>query len=601
LKGSGDFLMLPFDASLRLPDQLDYFDLLREAKNSAEVAPHKTVRLAILADFAVQSLTPLLKALFARRGVGLELYEAAFDAIDIEVFDPASDLYKFKPDFVAIVMTTQQLKVGICTSAARDRFADATVSRIAALWSQIGLYSSAKITQATFVLPFERAFGNYELRVENSIGAIISDINRKIVEAARATNNVLICDTDFIAAENGRRTWFDDRLWILSKALCSYAQMPRFAQAIVDISLAAEGALIKCVVLDLDGTLWGGVIGDDGLEGIRLGDLDDGEAFVGFQRFLLELKRRGLLLAVVSKNERHCALLPFQMHPDMVLKEEDIAVFVANWENKADNIRTVQRILNIGFDSMIFLDDNPFERGLVRKMLPGVVVPELPNDPSLFLSAITDLGLFETGSHSEADDRRTDQYRKEAMRHQLQNEFSDISGYLSSLGMKMKIERFSRFNLPRIAQLMQRSNQFNLATRRYNEATCEKLMSDPDVCAFTMSLSDKFGDSGLISVIVLKFADTICIDEFLMSCRVLKRGVEAFAMNTIFDLARSRGVNCVTGSYHPTPKNGMVKDFFANFGFSCVSVNENGDTKWQLDVEAYSPIPHHITPAVIDL
>ncbi|MBU6461261.1 MAG: HAD family hydrolase [Bradyrhizobium sp.] len=558
------------------------------------MTPNKIIRLAILADFSTQSLAPILKALCARHGVGLEIYEAAFDSIDIEVIDPTSELYKFKPHYVAIIMTTQQLRGKIYAAGSRKDFAESATRHLVELWSRIAERSSAQLVQATFVLPAERAFGNYEVKVPHSVGAIIADLNHGIIDAARQAGNVLICDTDFIAAEAGRQKWFDDRLWILSKALCSFDAMPRFGRSLTDIILAADGRAVKCVALDLDGTLWGGTIGDDGLESIRLGELDDGEAFVEFQHFLLELKRRGIILAVVSKNERHHALLPFQKHPDMVLKEEDIAVFIANWENKADNIKTVRRILNIGFDSIVFLDDNPFERGLVRELLPDVIVPELPDDPSLFLSTLADLALFETTSYSQADENRVAQYRQEAARHELSNEFSDIDSYLVSLDMTMKVERFSEFNLPRIVQLMQRSNQFNLTTRRYSESACTKLMCDPDYYTLTMSLKDKFGDSGLISIIILKMSDAVVIDEFLMSCRVLKRGVEAFAMNAIFELARQRGSHSVVGSYLPTPKNGMVRDFYPGFGFARVEETLHGETTWRMDVEAYSPLPHHI-------
>jgi FkbH-like protein len=593
--------MIPPHAASRQLDQLDYFDLLREIKKSAEIVRGKVIRLAILADFATQSLAPVLKALFARYDVKLELYEAAFDAIDIEVIDASSGLYQFKPDYVAVIMATQQLRARIYTTSSRTDFAELTTRHLVELWSKIAEKSSAKIVQATFVLPAERAFGNYELRIPYSVGAIISDVNRAIVEAARRAGHVLICDVDFVAAEIGRRNWFDDRLWILSKALCSYDAMPRCGRALADVVLAAEGRVVKCVILDLDGTLWGGVIGDDGLEGIRLGELEDGDAFVDFQRFLLELKRRGIILAVVSKNERQHALLPFQKHPNMVLKEDDIAVFIANWENKADNIRAVQGVLNIGFDSIVFLDDNPFERGLVRRMLPDVIVPELPEDPSQFLSSIADLALFETASHSEIDEKRVAQYRQEAERHLLRNQFSDIDAYLASLNMTIKVERFSEFNLPRIVQLMQRSNQFNLTTRRYNHSVCCKIMRDPASCALTMSLKDTFGDSGLICIIILNVSETVVIDEFLMSCRVLNRGVEAFVMNTIFELARRRGANSVVGSYVPTPKNGMVQNFYSGFGFALVEEKVLGETTWQLDLAAYSPKPHHIKTEAMKL
>ena len=292
----------------------------------------------------------------------------------------------------------------------------------------------------------------------------------------------------------------------MAKTPCSLEHLPLLAQSLLDTVFAASGMFAKCVVLDLDNTLWGGVIGDDGLEGIALGEFDEGEAFVAFQTFIRELKRRGIILAVVSKNEHAAAVLPFREHPHMVLKEEDISVFVANWDNKADNIRLVQKTLNIGFDSLVFLDDNPFERNIVRQFLPDVVVPDLPEDPSSYLQTLAGLNLFETASFSEADLQRADQYREEAQRELTKTHFTNINDYLGSLGMEIRLERFNAFNLPRIAQLSQRSNQFNLMTRRYGEAACEAMMSDPSIAPLTVKLADKFGDYGLISVVILKHA-----------------------------------------------------------------------------------------------
>ena len=452
------------------------------------------------------------------------------------------------------------------------------------------------------MLPSERAFGNYELKVAESVGSIFTEINYRLAVKARESKNVLLNDVDFLAASVGRTQWFDARMWNMAKTPCRLEHLPLLAQSLLDTVLAASGMFAKCVVLDLDNTLWGGVIGDDGLEGIALGEFDEGEAFVGFQTFIRELKRRGIILAVVSKNEHAAAVLPFREHPHMVLKEEDISVFVANWDNKADNIRLVQKTLNIGFDLLVFLDDNPFERNIVRQFLPDVVVPDLPEDPSLYLQTLAGLNLFETASFSEADLQRADQYREEAQRELTKTHFTNINDYLTSLGMEIRLERFNAFNLPRIAQLSQRSNQFNLMTRRYGEAACEAMMSDPCVAPLTVKLADKFGDYGLISVVILKNAESdIEIDEYLMSCRVLQRGVESFTMNNIFSYAARQGAKRVTGHYLPTKKNDMVKGFFKSFGFEKIADGEGGASQWALAVGAYQPRETFMTPVVNEL
>ena len=543
-----------------------------------------------------------MRAIAARNGVQAELYEGNYDGVDLEILDPNSALYAFAPQYVVILLSSEKLKARLYASGDRRTFADETVGRLENLWGAFRAHSQATIIQSTFVLPSERAFGNYELKVADSVGSIFTEINYRLAVKARETKNVLLNDVDFLAAAVGRAQWLDARMWNMAKTPCRLEHVPLLAQSLLDTMFAASGLIVKCVVLDLDNTLWGGVIGDDGLEGIALGEFDEGEAFVGFQKFIRELKRRGIILAVVSKNEHANAVLPFREHPHMALKEEDISVFVANWDNKADNIRLVQKTLNIGFDSLVFLDDNPFERNIVREFLPEVVVPELPEDPSLYLQSLADLNLFETASFSEADLQRADQYREEAQRELTKTHFTNINDYLTSLAMEIRLERFNAFNLPRIAQLIQRSNQFNLMTRRYGEAACEAMMKDPSLAPLTLRLADKFGDYGLISVVILKHAgEDLEIDEYLMSCRVLQRGVESFTMNNIFSYAARLGAKRVIGHYLPTTKNDMVKGFFKSFGFEKVADGDGGASQWALAVDAYQPRETFMTPVVNEL
>jgi FkbH-like protein len=581
---------------------LDYFALAKEARalNTAEAA--KVVRIALLADCATQHLTGIMRAIAARDNVRAEIYEGNYDGIDLEILDPNSALYAFAPQYVAILLSSEKLKARLYASGDRRTFADDAVGRLENLWTSLRAQSQATIVQSTFVMPSERAFGNYELKVADSVGSIFAEINYRLAAKARDAKNVLLNDVDFLAASVGRAQWLDARMWNMAKTPCRLEHLPLLAQSLLDTVFAASGMFVKCVVLDLDNTLWGGVIGDDGLEGIALGEFDEGEAFVAFQQFIRELKRRGIILAVVSKNEHANAVLPFREHPHMVLKEEDISVFVANWDNKADNIRQVQKTLNIGFDSLAFLDDNPFERNIVREFLPEVVVPDLPEDPSLYLQTLAGLNLFETASFSAADLERANQYREETQRELTKTQFTNINDYLISLRMEIRLERFNAFNLPRIAQLIQRSNQFNLMTRRYGEAACEAMMTDPSFAPLTLRLADKFGDYGLISVVILKPAgDDVEIDEYLMSCRVLQRGVESFTMNNIFSYATRIGAKRVVGHYLPTKKNDMVKGFFKSFGFEKIADGEGGASQWALAVDAYQPRETFMAPVVNEL
>ena len=578
----------------KTPD-LEYGRLVRKSKRLDPSGAGHNARLAILSDAASQQFVPLLRSLFHENGVNAEIYEGAFDAIELEVLNPASGLYEFRPDAIVLANCTQALRGRYYQSGADD-FLEVASQRIVRIWEAIQAHSSARIVQFNYPLPYERQFGHYDLKVPQSLYSVVGALNARIAACARERSNVLICDVEAVASYIGRKHWFDDRLWNMTKAFCHLDHLPMVAQSLVEIVLSTMGRVVKCVILDLDNTLWGGVVGDDGPLGIAIGAHGDGEAFYHFQHFLHSLQKRGILLAVCSKNNPESALQPFLENPGMVLKRDDITVFVANWENKADNIRSIRDTLEIGFDSMVFLDDNPFERNLVRQLLPDVIVPEMPEDPADYVRALCESNLFETSSFSAEDIARSRLYEQEAKRRDVRGSFSSIDDFLKSLDMKIEVARFDKTRIPRIAQLIQRSNQFNLTTRRHNEAECEKMMLDHaqfvPLCA---SLSDRFGDHGLISIVILrKNPEELEICDWLMSCRVLTRGVEQFLMNRVVDIARRHGFKRITGEYLPTAKNGMVKEFFAQFGFEVVSEKDNR-VGWRLDPETYQPQTTYIS------
>jgi FkbH-like protein len=359
----------------------------------------------------------------------------------------------------------------------------------------------------------------------------------------------------------------------------------------MDIIKTIQGKIKKCLILDLDNTLWGGIIGDDGLENIQIGNLGIGETFTKWQHWIKQLQERGIILAVCSKNDERIAMEPFEKHNDMVLRLADIAVFVANWDNKADNVRHIQSVLNIGFDSMVFVDDNPAERKMVRDNLPEVTVPELPEDPAEYLSFLQQLNLFETASITEEDGDRTRQYQEESKRVSKKKSFVNEDEFLQSLDMIGKCGPFSKMDVPRIAQLTQRSNQFNLRTIRYTDEDISRIASSSGYETISFKLSDTFGDYGLVSIIILeKRKDEMFIDTWIMSCRVLKRGLEQMVINEIVSLAKKNGLNKISAEYIPTSKNGMVKEHYTGLGFK-----STGETnKWMLDVGSYTDKKHFI-------
>jgi FkbH-like protein len=425
-------------------------------------------------------------------------------------------------------------------------------------------------------------------------------MNHGVRALAAELDNVFTVDTDHIASWHGKRGWFDERLWFHSKSFCHPEALPQVAGQAVDIFRAVRGKGVKCIALDLDNTLWGGTIGDDGLEGIRLGELGEGEAYVRFQTWLKELSDRGIILGVCSKNDDERAREPFRRHADMVLREAHISCFIANWNDKAGNLRELSRRLNIGLDSIVFLDDSPFERNLVRELVPEVSVPELPQDPAEFVPYLESLNLFEATQFSDEDRQRTAFYRGNVLRETEQERFADVGAYLASLRMEAKFERFDDLHLPRITQLVQRTNQFNLTTIRHSAAELKQFAEDPDYFPFYVTLSDRFGDNGLISVVIgRRDGDELELVTWLMSCRVIARRLEEFVLDQLVELARDAGLSTLRGRFVPTKKNGLVAGHFASLGFATADELADGSSTWRLDVDDHAPSDAPISRAVL--
>ena len=576
---------------------MNYLELNNASRSLDYSACSRTIRIALLSNSTTQYLTPLFKTLLCQNGIRADVYEPAYGTAEFEIFDATSGLYTFNPDVVVMANSVLALRDRYYTfTAERTRFVADQVESSTSLWAALRARSTAAIIQTNYVVPNEKLFGSYDDRVGASFTSAVALLNHQLSEGSRGQNDVFICDVDHVAAYYGRKHWLDEKMWLLAKTYCAFDYLPYAVKSVVDIILSLNGKCVKCVVLDLDNTLWGGIIGDDGLEGIRLGHLGDGEAFVGFQHFLRALKQRGILLAVCSKNDPETARLPFRQHAEMVLREDDITVFVANWVSKAENLKQIADILNVGLGSMVFVDDNPFERGVVRDALPEVIVPELPEDPADYVRCLTELNLFETTSYSALDAGRADLYRIEAQRKLVERTFANAEDHLKSLEMKIICQRFEPFHLPRIVQLLQRSNQFNLLTRRFNQAQCEVFMHDTaNWLPLYLSLRDKYGDNGIIGVIIARLdPGVMSIEEWVMSCRVLARGVEQFAMNFLADEARTRGIERIRARYVPTAKNGMVKHLFGGLGFQRVSESADGVIDWELETSAYQPGIHFI-------
>lgn len=553
----------------------------------------KHIKIALLGDTATQFLKQAIQGLGFDEGFNLELWEADFNQIERQVFDPSSELYEFNPEIVIVFQSSHKLlgKYNKIKPEQHLQFASNELESISNIYSNLSSNLNAKVIYYNYTEIDDSVFGNYANKVASSFLFQMRKLNYELMVLASETPNLYLCDLSSIQNLVGKSNFFQTSIYINTEMVLSIEVLPKVAAKTLDLIKTINGKFKKCVILDLDNTTWGGIIGDDGLENIQVGSLGIGKAFSEFQYWIKKLKNRGIIVAVCSKNTESVAKEPFEKHPDMVLHLEDISVFIANWENKADNIRQIQSILNIGFDSMVFLDDNPFERNIVRENIPEICVPELPEDPADYLEYLYPLNLFETVSFSNEDTERTKLYQIEAQRATVQQKFTNEDDFLQSLNMLSLVESFNKFNTPRVAQLSQRSNQFNLRTVRYTDADIENLLTSKDYFTFAFTLEDKFGDNGLICVIILKHKNdsTLFIDTWFMSCRVLKRGMENFVLNTISNFAKDKGYTYLEGEYIPTAKNEMVKDHYLNLGF------EQDDAAWKLDVKNYTNRKSFIT------
>lgn len=545
----------------------------------------KECRLAVLGDCATQHLATAIKGWGAAEKLRMEVFDADYNQIDAQLLDPESEFYRFKSQFALIYMCSEKLYYSFCEAEKKSVFAENIFQKIKNYWDLINSNCQTTIIQFVFAETDDRIFGNYASKSPDSFLYQVKKLNLMLMQASQEVKNVFLLDLNYIIMQYGRDVVYDDKLYYIAKMPLSTTVLPEVAKQVIDIVKAVSGRIKKCVITDLDNTLWGGVIGDDGLEGIQIGELGLGHAFEEFQMWLKELKNRGIILAVCSKNNEDTAKEPFLKHPEMVLHLDDFSMFVANWEDKASNICYIQKTLNIGMDSIVFLDDNPFERNQVRSMIPDITVPELPEDPAKYLNFLKTMNLFETASYSEGDKVRTKQYQAEMKRSASRQQFQNYDEYLQSLEMTAIVRSFDKFHFPRIAQLTQRSNQFNLRTIRYTEAEIEELAADPHYLTLYYMLKDHFGDHGLISVVILEKLDdaTLFVHNWLMSCRVLKRGMEEFIINTVIETARNNGYKKVIGEYLRTPKNDMVKDIYAHLGFQ-----EIGEGRFEADVENFT-------------
>lgn len=557
-----------------------------------EKSPWPILKVAILRNFTVEPLLAVLKGEIARMGFFPYFYVADYDTIASEVMSAQSHLYQFKPDVIILGQWLEGLSVRFTqrfVSLSGEEVAveiNRILTGITGQLESIRKYCDAPVLINNFPDVFPPALGIMDSQSSAGQSGALRSLNEELHARISNFQNVFCVDYQFLMANIGYSQGFDERYWHSSKAPFSRHALIPVAKEYVRFLRALKGKTHKCLVLDCDNTLWGGIVGEDGPEGIKLGPEYPGSCYAAFQNELLNLHDRGIILALCSKNNEEDVLEILERHPYTILKKEHFAAWRINWENKVKNIVSIVEELNISMDSVVFVDDNAYEIGLIRHQLPQIATIQLPAEPSQFRTELLKQGFFDSLSFSAEDKRRTQLYKQETQRRQMAAEAESVEEYLKALEIQVEINTPQNFHIPRVAQLTQKTNQFNLTTRRYTEDHIRHFVDAPNWDVWYLQFQDKIADAGIVGVATVRYEDNCAeIDSFLLSCRVLGRGVEEAFLNHVIESVQSRGIEILKGQYIPTAKNKQVADFYKKYGFS----SKSDLTRWEL------PLKGHVT------
>jgi FkbH-like protein len=570
-------------------DPLQTMQVARLTGDAHDATPvgWSVVKLALLASHTVEPLVPAIRVAGLRRNILVNTYVCNYGQYRQELIDTGSKLHAFAPQFVLFAIAAQEALEADRPGEA----AESLVKDLRGLWNAAQGSFKATVIQQTFLDVTECLFGNYDRLLDTAPSQIVERLNRQLTAGAR-DDGVLLLDINRHAARDGRDNWFEAPHWYASKLMIAPRAAPMYGDQLLRIMAGRLGQSKKCLVLDLDNTVWGGIVGDDGVQGLVLGQGSAlGEAHLALQRYAKQLRDRGIVLAVCSKNDYALAAEAFASHPEMLLKMPDIAAFVANWTDKPDNLRAIATQLNIGLDSLVFVDDNPAERQRVRGALPQVSVPELPEDVAGYVRSIAEGGYFESVGFTQDDHNRAAQYAANSEREVLRSNAQSIEDFRRDLGMIMQLGPFTQMDLARVGQLINKTNQFNLSVRRYAQQEIEAIAQDDGCLTLQFRLHDRFGDNGLIAAMICRTGAgaTLQLETWVMSCRVFGRDVEMEIMNAAVDAARSRGFQTIETNYVQTSKNGLIRDLLPRLSFVEAenAAADSNSSRWTLHLPDY--------------
>ena len=580
-----DMFIPPFSEKLLLKRKKIKRELLASRRDWLEK------RIAILGGSTTHDIRDVLELFLLNQGIKPAFYESEYNQYWQDVMFDNADLEEFKPDIIFIHTSNRNISKFPAMNESKesvDELLKSQYQHFTTMWGRIEEKYGCIVIQNNFDYPYWRLQGNREATDYHGTVNFVTRLNLMFAEYAQTHAHFFIHDINYLSAAYGLDRWFSPFEWFMYKCAFSMQAIPVFVHSLANIIKSLYGKNKKAFALDLDNTLWGGIVGDDGAENLKIGkETPTGEAYTEFQEYLRAHRQLGVILNVISKNESENAQAGLR-HPEMVLKPDDFIMVKANWEPKSQNLVDIAHTLSLTPDSFVFVDDNPAEREIVRQQIKNATVPEMGNKPEDYIRVLDKMGYFEVTLVSADDSKREKMYKENAQRAKAELSFSNYNDYLLSLNMKAEIGAFVPTYYARIAQLTNKSNQFNLTTRRYTQAEIEEVAANDNFITLYGKLSDKFGDNGLVSVIIgHQKGDSVDIDLWLMSCRVLKRDMEKAMMDKLVSECRRCGVQKLIGHYYPTAKNGMVKDFYASMGFVKVAEDNKKNSNWEIEIDEY--------------
>jgi len=562
-------------------DNLQFHEIINRVNNSFVDNNGRDIKLGILRNITVDNYIPLIKYLLKKENYKVALHQGDFDMIFQEILVSNSSMIKFAPEILLVFFYIESISPSICNcfielseqelNSEKDRL----LSHIERLFEEFNRNFSAKMIFHLFELPSNPDYGISETQNRFGQRQIINQINGSIIALSKKYKDIYFVDLNIIKERLGIENYYNKRYWYIGKAPYSLFALKEIAKEHFKIIKSLDGKIKKCLVLDCDNTLWGGIIGEDGLGNIKIGKTYPGNTFLDFQRQILNLYNKGVILAINSKNNESDVLEVLEKHPDMLLRRKHFACVYANWENKVNNLKDIALDLNIGLDSIVFVDDNEFECNMIQESMKEVSVINLPKESFKYAEIISNCGLFDQLQYTNEDKKRGELYRAQVDRRKYEASFTDLNSYFESLEMKLKIELVNEFSISRTSQLTQRTNQFNLTTKRFSEDDIRIFMNSEKHEVLTLSMNDKFGDLGIVGVQILDFSDykEAKIDSFMMSCRIIGRGIENVFLKAGVEKCFRKKYNQVVATYCETKKNSIAATFYSSNGFEYLSEN----------------------------